>query len=97
MSEVYKRKVYFCGGDCIESFRTTRINPDFKKLPIENFYSTAATNSGPLALLYRRYYSKQLKLPEKYDGSVLFFNCKGDLLRMVGFELKERVVLFEFT
>jgi hypothetical protein len=97
MTEVYKRKVFFCGENCIESFRTTRINPEFKKLPIENFYSTAAKNGGPLALLYRKYYSKQLKLPEKYDSNILFFNCKGDLLRMVPFELKERVVLFDFT
>ena len=97
MAEVYKRKVYFCGQDCIESFRTTRINPEFKKLPIENFYSAAASNSGPLALLYRKYGAKQLKLPENYENCVLLFNCKGELLRMVPFELKERVILFEFT
>jgi hypothetical protein len=47
-------------------------------------------------LLYRKYYSKQLKLPENYESSVLFFNCKGDLLRTVSFDLKERVILFEF-
>lgn len=28
---------------------------------------------------------------------MLFFNCKGDLLRTVAFELKERVILFDFT
>jgi hypothetical protein len=97
MTEVFKRKVYFCGEDAIESFRTTRINPEFKKLPIENFYSAAAANSGPVALLYRKYGAKQLKLPENYDSNVLFFNCKGDLLRTVAFELKERIILFDFT
>lgn len=50
-----------------------------------------------MALLYRKYGAKQLKLPENYDSNVLFFNCKGDLLRTVAFDLKERVILFDFT
>ena len=34
MNEIYKRKVIFFSNDCIESFKTTRLNTEFKKLPI---------------------------------------------------------------
>lgn len=97
MPEVYKRKVKIVGNSCIESFRTTRVNSQLRRLPIENFYAVGARYSGPIALLYRKYESKQLKLPENYDSHILFFNCRGEIQRTVPFDLKERVILFQFT
>lgn len=90
-------KMVVCGNALIESFRSHRTHSRLRQLSLSNFYFCAAPNSGPIALLFRKYEFKQLKLPDQLDCSIILFDCRGELLRTVPFELKERVILFEFT
>lgn len=92
--EEYLMKTMLCGSQTIESFRSHRTHSQLRQLPLSAFYSCAADNSGPIALLYRKYDQKQVKLPDHYDSNILIFNCRGELIRMVPFDLKERVLLF---
>ncbi len=52
---------------------------------------------GPIAALYNKYEAKQFTLPEKYDKSILIFTSKGEIKKVIPFDLKERIICFEFT
>lgn len=56
-------KALILGSETIESFRSHRTHSQLRQLPLSSFYSCAADNSGPIALLYRKYDQKQTKLP----------------------------------
>jgi hypothetical protein len=58
-----KARVLRCGTDCVESFTSNRTQLQLRQLPLPSFYYAAAANSGPIALLYRKYNSKEIKLP----------------------------------
>ena len=90
-------RMMVCGTSLVESFRSHRTHARLRQLSLPTFYACAAPNSGPIALLFRKYEFKQLKLPEQLDCSVILYDCRGELLRTVPFDLKERVILFEFT
>ncbi len=95
--EEYLIKALLCGSQTVESFRSHRTHSQLRQLPLSSFYSSACSNSGPIALLYRKYDIKQAKLPENYDSNILIFNCRGELIKMIPFELKERIILFQFN
>jgi hypothetical protein len=56
-------KALICGPETIESFRSHRTHSQLRQLPLSSFYSCAADNSGPIALLYRKYDQKQARIP----------------------------------
>ena len=53
--------------------------------------------SGPIAALFDRNITHQFVLPKNYDASIIIFNCKGEAKKEIPFELKDRLICFEFT
>lgn len=56
-------KMLVCGDRNIESFRSHHTSPQLRQLALSAFYSAAAPHSGPIALLYRKYDEKHIKVP----------------------------------
>jgi hypothetical protein len=64
--EDYLMKVGRVGEETLEVFRTHRTIHKLRQLPLASFYACAAAYSGPIALLYRKYDAKQIKLPDQW-------------------------------
>ena len=75
-------RVVKVGDNTLESFRSHRTHTHLRQLPLSAFYSAASANSGPIALLYRKYDQKSYQLPtSEHATHLLIFNCKGELLK----------------
>ena len=86
--EEYLMRMMVCGTTLVESFKSHRTHTKLRQLAISTFYTCAAPNSGPIALLFRKYEFKQLKLPDQLDCSALLYDCRGELIRTIAFDLK---------
>lgn len=51
-------QIFICGTNCIETFKAHRTQNHLRQLPLPSFYYSAASNSGPIALLYQKYNAK---------------------------------------
>ena len=81
-------KLNQCGKAIIESFQAHRTHSTLKQLPLDNYYHAAAPYSGPIALLFRKHDQKLNKPAEPYLSSIILFDCRGEMLRTVPFDLK---------
>lgn len=81
----------------VEKYKISTLYSTIKSLPLEVFITAVSSFSGPIALLVDKNISHQFILPENLLNSIAILNCKGELLKTIAYNYKERIIFMGFT